>query len=382
MSDNTQTPDAASPWAPLSLAAFTRLLLRTGFSPEAYRDRYRDLTGMKWGPEQALAHFLLYGLEERRVAPLTLNHQALVALAQEPMRDGAFKARLLTSLSSHLFDNTSHPYGPAIQQRWPVVQALAAEGARACFVAGDSHTNLYRLTGARDGEWLLPIQMLCTGGSAAGLDSPTSRSGYGTLLRQAVRLIETLPGVETIPFLLQFGQVDIEFVHHFQRVRDGKIALNLDDYRAFCDRTAERYIHFLKGLRSVPDRLRIFVLSVFPPVLSDVAWHQGYANADIVLRETDGSVAEISSAIRKLEIASLRQRTEIHLYYNNLLRAACERDGFSFIDSATPFLGPDGIVDPRFIVPEAGGAEHHLDDRVTPNEVGQLIWQCIDTLSG
>lgn len=43
------------------------------------------------------------------------------------------------------------------------------------------------------------------------------------------------PGTDELPFLLQFGQVDIEFVYHYRRVSDGKRVLSLDDHRAFCD---------------------------------------------------------------------------------------------------------------------------------------------------
>jgi hypothetical protein len=375
------TTERSQPWAPVPAADFIATLLRTGFSPEAYRDRYVDLSQANWNAAEALSHFLLYGLHERRVAPMTLNRHALTALARMPMDDRGFKARLLTSLGGHLFDDTGHPYGPAIQARWPAVQMLMDEGARPYFVAGDSHTNQYRLTGARENAWLLPIQMLCTAGSATGLGNPASRSGYGTLLRQAVRIIKTLPDIETVPFLLQFGQVDIEFVHHFQRVRDGRLTLNLDEYRAFCDRAADQYIQFVTGLFRKLPRQQIFLVSVFPPALSDAAWHQGYVNADIVLRETNDTVAKMSSAIRALEVATLRERTEMHLYYNDLLRSACESHGFGFVDSTTPFLGSNGIVDPRYVVPEADGAEHHLDDRVTIDEVCRLIWQCVDAAS-
>jgi hypothetical protein len=382
MSTATDAADPAPPRAPLQAADFIPLLLQTGFSAETYRDRHADLAGMNWSASQALSHFLTRGLHERRIVPFTLNRPALLALARLPMHDTEFKARLLTFLAGHLFDGTGHPFGPAIHERWPVVQDLAAAGARPYFVAGDSHTNQYRLTGARGDAWLLPIHLLCTGGSAAGLGNPASRSGYGAQLKQAAAVIETLPGIETIPFLMMFGQVDIEFVHHFQRVRDGQLALNLDDYRAFCDRTVQRYIQFVSGLTSVPGRLRIFLVSVFPPALSDAAWQQGHVNADIVQREATQSVSEMSLALRRLEVASLRQRTDIHLYYNDLLRSACARHGFGFVDSATPFLGASGIVDPRYIVPEADGTEHHLDDRVTFDEVGRLIWQSIELAAG
>jgi hypothetical protein len=380
MSNTIDASAVASEFAPVPSADFISLLRRTGFSAEAYRDAYGDLAAMNLDATKALAHFLHAGLDERRRAPLTLDRKALIALARLPLHDADFKAKLLTSLGSHLFDNVEHPYGLAIAERWPDICALAREAARPYFIAGDNHSNQYALTGTRDGAWLLPIHMLCTGGSAGGLGNPRSRSGYGNLLRQAVRLIETLPGADELPFLLQFGQVDIEFVYHYRRVRDGKRALDLDDYRAFCDTVLDRYIAYVTGLFASARRLRVFLVSVFPPTLPDAAWQQGYVDADIAERETAIPVAELSAGIRELEIADLRQRTEVHAYYNDRLRTACRRHGLRFVDSFTPFLGADGLTDASFVVAEADGAEHYLDSRATYGAVAGLIWTCIDAI--
>lgn len=380
MSTVIDTAAFAADCAPLPAADFVRALLRTGFSPEAYRDAYGDLVALNWDATQALAHYLRHGLDERRRAPMTLDPQALLAFARLGPCDSGLKPRLLTALAEHLFDNIDHPYGAVITERWPVIGALARAGARPYFVAGDSHSNQYRLGGTRDSSWLLPIHLLCTGGSARGLGNPASRSGYGAHLRQALRGIDTLPGAADLPFLLQFGQVDIEFVHHYQRARDGKWALSLDDYRAFCDATLERYLAFITDLFPSSDRARVFVVSVFPPALSDDAWRQGYVNDDIARREDAPPAAELSAAIRLLRIADLRQRTEMHAHYNAGLRAACRRLGFRFVDGFTPFLGADGLVDPRYVVPEAGGAEHHLDSRQTYGTLATLIWHCMDAM--
>jgi hypothetical protein len=364
--------------APVPAAEFIGALLRTGFSAEAYRDVYGDLAALNWDATQALGHFIRHGLNERRAAPMALDRDALVALARLKLDDTVFKAKLLTSLSGHLFDNVSHPFGDALVQRWPAIRALLREGARAYFVAGDSHSNQYNLTGARGSEWLLPIHLLCTGGSAVGLGNPSSHSNYGSHLRKAVEVIDALPGAGDMPFLLQFGQVDIEFVHHFQREKDGLRALNLDHYRAFCQATFDRYIAFVTELFPAARRRHVHLVSVFPPALSDAAWHQGYVNADIAMRETSVPLAELTAGIHALEIASLAERTQIHTDYNALLQAACESHGFRFVDGCTPFLGADAVVHPHYAVPEAQGAEHHLDSRQTYRVVVDLVWRCID----
>jgi hypothetical protein len=378
MNASLDTAVFAAACAPVSARDFIDLLRRTGFSAEAYRDHYDDFAPLNWGPTEALEHFFNHGLDERRTIPMTLDRNALVALGRLPIADTGFKAKLLTGLARYLFANLDHPYGPAIVERWPVVRDLTRQGARPYFITGDSHSNHLNVTGARGGEWLLPIHLLCTAGSAAGLGNPASRSGYGPLLRDAIRTIQTLPGGNEISFLFQFSQVDIEFVYHFRRVRDRRQVLDLHDYRTFCDDTLKRYIGFVANVFDLPRRKRVFLVSVFPPALSDAAWRQGYVNDDISRRETDESVQALSEGIRKLEIANFRQRTEIHLYFNARLKAACKRLGFGFLDVATGFLGADGLLNLLYISPETQGFEHHLDSRRTYAGLVDPIWRSLD----
>jgi hypothetical protein len=365
--------------APAPPDEFIRLLIETGFSPQAYLTHYADVAAIKFDATQALAHFLLHGLQERRTLPMTIDRRALLDLVRLPVYDTKFKARLFGWLCGDLFAGVDNPFGPAIADRWHTIREMQQFGARPFFIAGDSHSNQFRQAASRDGTWAVPIHLLCTAGSAAGLANPASRSGYGTHLRQAVQTIQSLPGADAIPFLLQFGQVDIEFVHHFQRVRDNQPELDLDAYAAFCDRTADRYIAFVADVFTPGNRRSVSIVSICPPVLSDAAWRGGYANGDIVRREADLALHDLSAGIRGLQIANLRQRTDIHARFNARLQAACERHGFGYVDSFTPFLGQDGLTDPRYVSPKEAGAEHHLDSRTVIDVVESLIWQCIDT---
>jgi hypothetical protein len=379
MRDDVDTSAHAAFCEPVPPRHFFDALWQTGFVPEAYRDAYSDFTPLNWGPNEALGHWLSHGLDERRDFPIDLDGEALVFLAAQPVADRARRAKLLTALGRHLFDGTGQPCAPAeIRRRWPVLSVLRGLGARPYFVAGDSHSNHFSLTGARGAEWLLPVHLLCTGGSAAGLGNPASLSGYGALLRDAVGAVEALPGSGRMPFLVQFGQVDIEFVYHFRRVRDNATELDLDDYRRFCDGVVQRYLAFMAGLFEAPRRGRVCLVSVFPPALSDAAWAQGYVNEDISRRESPDSLRALSEGISGLRIADLRQRTAIHLHFNDRLRAGALRMGFGFADAAAPFLGRDGTIDPRFLVPEANGNEHHLDSRRTYDSAVDLVWRCLD----
>jgi hypothetical protein len=360
--------------APVDPADFVGALLATGFSPDAYRDAYGDLRERGMSATEALGHYLRHGIHERRQAPLKLNGPALTDLAGLPIRNAEFKAQLLTSLLGGLFKDGGHPYGPRLVEFWPFLRDLTRNGAAPYFITGDSHSSNHAVTGSRSGDWLLPMHMICHGGSARGLGNPASRSGYGEHLRQAVRIIDSLAGADELPFLMQFGQVDIEFVHHFQRVRDSKTALDLREYQEFCATTIERYIRFVTDLFAPIRRSNVSLISVFPPAMSDDAWRQGHLNDDIVRRETDMPYEQLAAGIRALEIAGLRQRTDIHAYCTELLRSACLQHGFRFVDSYTPFLGPDGVVDQRYIIPEGHGFEHHLDSRRTYGIVADLVW--------
>ena len=357
------------------------MLLRAGFSIEAYRNSDDDPYLKRLSDTDVLWHFLRHGLDERRRAPLTLDRDAFVALARLPLGDRPFRAKLLSSLGSHLLDGVDHPFGQAFVERWPTVLALMGEGARPYFLAGDSHSNLYNLTGDRNGEWLLPLHMLCTAGSASGLSNPRSVSGYGAHLRQAVRQIDPLPRARELPFLMQFGQVDLEFVHHYQRARNGERTLKLDDYRTFCAATVESYMGFATRMFRPRQRANVFLVSVFPPVLSDAALKRGYLNEDIARREGAGPPEELRQALLALEFADLTQRTRIHAEFNHLLSGSCERHGFGFVDGFTPFLGANGLTHPEYVDPDKHGAEHHLDSRRTHDAATTLIWQCIDALT-
>jgi hypothetical protein len=368
----------ASLCEPVSATEFMDLLRRVGFSAEAYRNAYADLAATNWDARKTLSHLFHHGLDERRVAPLNLDKHALVALARLPLSRGAFKAKLLTFLSHHLFDYVDGPDGIAIVEHWGTIQDLAREGGYPYFIAGDSHSSHYALTGARYDDWMLPIHLLCTAGSATGLANPRSRSGYGRRLEQAVHLIRELPGSDAVPFLLQFGQVDLEFVFHYRRVRDGRRTLDMDDYKMFCDVVLDQYTRFVAELFPAANRSRVFLVSLFPPALSDAAWHEGYVNTDVVHREAAISVENLRRGIRDIEIANLHQRTAMHAYFNDKLRAACEQHGFGYVDGMTPFLGADGLIDPRYVIPETRGADHHLDARQTYRAIRNLIWRCID----
>jgi hypothetical protein len=131
---------------------------------------------------------------------------------------------------------------------------------------------------------------------------------------------------------------------------------------------------YLASVFDRPQRHKVFAISVFPPALSDEAWRSGELNDVIVRVESGMTQEEMAAAIRLLEKADLRQRTDVHRDYNRSLRDACKSYGFSFVDGFTPFLGSDGLADQQFLNPDAYGFDHHLDSRRTRPNVASLIW--------
>ena len=361
--------------APASAQDCIDLILRTGFSPSAYRDSFGDLAEQGFNPTQALAHFFRHGLQEGRSVTMDLDLDAFLALARLPIGNRWLRANLLSTLARQLFDPKNTKSGAYIAERWPQVLVLREIGARPYFIAGDSHAALFVHTTAREDTWLLPIHISCSAGSARGLVNPKSVSGYGTMLRDIVSAIQDLPNIDQVPFLMQFGQVDLEFVYNYTRVREDRPRLDLGDYRRFCDDTAQRYAGFLTNLRG---RQRMSLISVFPPVLSDKALRGGYVTDDIVWRESDLSSHDLSMRLRKFEMADIAQRTAIHAHFNARLRAAADSLGIGFVDAMTPFLGADGIVHPDYIIPETEGAEHHMNGRYTRPTAQSIVWERMD----
>lgn len=306
---------------------------------------------------------------------MDLDPTAFLALARLPIDSQWLRTNLLSALARQLFDSKKTMSGTYIAERWPAVVALREIGARPYFITGDSHAGWFVHNAAREDAWLLPVHIPCSAGSARGLANPKSVSGYGTMLKDIASAIQTLPGIEQVPFLLQFGQVDLEFVYNYNRVRENRPRLDLGDYRSFCDDTVARYAGFLANLRGRP---RMSLISVFPPVLSDDALRGGYVTDDIVWRESDLSSHDLSMRLRTFEMANIAERTAIHAHFNARLRNAANSLGIGFVDAMTPFLGANGIVHPDYIIPETNGAEHHMDSRRTRPIAQSIVWERVD----
>jgi hypothetical protein len=249
---------------------------------------------------------------------------------------------------------------------------LTPDGARPYVVIGDSHSRLLvrRSRDARD-RWLAPLWWLESGASARGLGQAEARSGAGGRVRAAVRQALGLSGA---PILLKFGQVDVEFVQMFKRLEVDRPAFDPAVFRAFADETIGRYVAFLVDAVVPADRARMHVCSLFPPALSDAAWRTGYVNAHLVDLHGPADREGLAGRLAKLEIPDLAARTAQHAVFNAALAAAARAEGFAVCDDFTALLGPGGVVDPRWLGPQAG-ADHHLDFHAVRPQVVDRLWR-------
>src|ERR1700761_1343300 len=138
---------------PVPPATFVEHLYRTGFSAAAYNAEYCDIAAREWSLTEVLGHYLRHGLVERRVAPMTLDPQALIELANLPIAERVFRAALLANLAGYLFVGADHPYGPAIAQNWDTIQQLMRLDARPFFVVGDSHSHQFNIDAVQGAAW-------------------------------------------------------------------------------------------------------------------------------------------------------------------------------------------------------------------------------------
>lgn len=240
-----------------------------------------------------------------------------------------------------------------------ILQRLVDQGAAPVAVIGDSHSTLLVRRGRlADGRFLLPIHRFCSGGSARGLGNTASRSGYGEQVIGFVEAVQALP--VDVPLIFHFGQVDVEFVHAFQRLDHGPAPFDSTVFEVFCRETVGRYLDFLTGIIPTSRRMTAVISGVFPPALSDAEWRAGYVNAHLADLHGPMDAGPLDARIRALDVPSQRERTAQHARFNILLAEAAAAHGFRFIDDRGALVDASGCVASRWLGPAAGG-DHHLD---------------------
>lgn len=357
-------PDLATLCAPMPVGKVAAMVRDAGFSPEAYTGAFGEIVRAAEPTE----HFMLHGLG-RLISWSEWRPDGLARLANAGFGTASYRAGLVGSIAA----GWALRLAPSLDECFAEVLAALPElhriGGRPLIMIGDSHTGPYNLPFCRREKWFFPLRFLCGAGSALGLANPTSRNGYGPrvklLLPKALRA--------SLPIVLKFGQVDIEFVYTFHRVRDGKTQYDPADCEAFCVRSADAYMDFLTEAVAAADRHRIMIATVFPPSLSDADWRRGYVNGHVVSLEADQSIEAIADGVRSIQIPDLVERTRVHAFYNARLEAAARQAGFGFVDDFSPLLSCFGVLDNHFSI----GDDHHVYIGTAAPVLGTLIWQLL-----
>ena len=361
--------------APLSVNEVADLILGAGFAPGQYMTIRAD-AGSTEDRTATIRHFMSHGINEYRSFPSPINLPGMQRLASAPLQNRLYRTVLVSALGRALLHDTRANLDKVIDGLLPAVCSLCKTGAMPVLLIGDSHSNLYRGLTARGNEWVLPLHLLCSGGSAMGLNNPASRSGYGPRIGALLRSIAELEGPADWPILFKFGQVDTEFVYTFGRIERHATAYDAADFASFCRRSTDNYGAFLHTIPSSL-RQRTFVLSVFPPSLSDKSWAEGYANGGIVAQHTKVSRADIMAGVRSINIPDLHERTGGHQLYNDLLRKVAENAGVNYLDDHTALLTPFGIVNRAFLGHQ-GGSDHHLSANAMAAPTRATILHAVD----
>lgn len=358
--------------APTAEPELLRALDACGFDAAGYRDGYQDLSEVDMPADAAWVHYFRYGRHEGRRFPASVAMADYIPLLRLPIADQAERRALLW----RFWENREVLAGD--ETDWQadiagVASALFAAGALPYVIIGDSHSHSYGKPFIHADRLLVPIHMLCSGGSALGLNNPRSRSGYGTAILAFLERQARDASRSDVRFFFKFGQVDAEFVSVFRRLRDRQIAFQLPEFEAFARHSVLQYQAFLTQVLQVfphPDRIK--VLGIFPPALADGIWRAGYVNAHIGYLETGEDVARLAEGVRQLDIPDLLTRTRMHALYNGLLQVMCARIGVTFVDDFAHLLSGHGVVD-RAWTGDHEGHDHHLSPEALQPVTGMLI---------
>jgi hypothetical protein len=328
-----------------------------GFSEAEYLRRHDDLQAAGLDETASLFQFLTRGFKEARSVPAGAFMQGIERLLALPMDNQDYLLNLTGAAIVAQLE--ADPAADVWKNHREVIGTLAGAGRfHPFFVIGDSHSRLYGHEVVVGDIVMIPLNLLCTGGSAIGLGRSDSKSNYGERLLNWARQARLDDDEDSPAIFVKFGQVDVEFVWTFRRIRQGTTVFSMDDFDGFATESVASYGKFLDDLmRLVPAR-RLRICSIFPPTLSEAAWSEGYVNAHIGFLEGDRDVAALSEAVRGLEIPSQPIRTELHRNYNSRLQAMCRERGLAFVDDFNPLLDGGVTIAPRFVEGHAGDTHH------------------------
>jgi len=337
-----------------------------GFDAHAYLQQNADLRAALSDAPAALNHFLEFGCNEDRTVQCGRLPDGLEALSALEIPDRQYGNTLFRSICIAQLNN------PGTAERlWqgigrPTLDAIRRRGGMPYFVIGDSHANHYFRLDRIGEKWLTPLVLVCHGATALDLANANAPISFRqNILRWSAR---EAPDAD-IPIFLKFGGLDAEFRWFLRCLKNNVQHFSMDEFEHHARHSVVRYGCFLADLTKTIATARLRVCSVFPSVLPDARWAEGFVRAHRVSPERDRLLLR---QLQTLEVPQLQIRTDMRALYNSYLRTMCEESGFIFVDDFTPLLGAGGVLDPRYLG-QNGGDDHHVDHDATKSAIMEIL---------
>ncbi len=167
------------------------------------------------------------------------------------------------------------------------------------------------------------------GATAMGMANPNSKTNALKLFSEHLSALDNIEYV-----LLSLGEVDCGFVIWY---RARKYGVSVKEQM---DTSFENYVGFIENIVSLHGA-RIIIASVPLPTIQD--------------GQDWGEVANLRKEVK----ATLKERTDLTIRYNEILRSYCEKEGHYFLDYTSFTMNPEtGLIADRFL--ERNPLDHHL----------------------
>jgi hypothetical protein len=225
-----------------------------------------------------------------------------------------------------------------------------AHSDKTLFFLGDSHVLTVQDAFERNCFPGRQARFVAVGGATAvGLRHPVSKTQALAHFRR--RLLPRRTGV--IP-IFQIGEVDCGFVMWVRAEKNGEpIAEQVDQ-------SVRAYGAFLHDIRQAGYQRVVATSAVLPTILDG---------------QLDGEVAQLRKQVR----ATLQERTQLTLQYNESLRSAAESAGAHFLDLTPYLINPKtGLIDDRFRHPDRNN--HHLHPVTGGNMWAEAIERLLERI--
>ena len=164
-------------------------------------------------------------------------------------------------------------------------------------IVGDSHSNWLKFDNH--------VHLLCSAGSAKGLNNPNSTSRYNNLI------IDNVKNNNYKHLFFLFGGVDVDFSFIHNLLKNPEL-----NYKQFNITVINNYLEFIKNNFH---NKSVIILSVGLPVLDEAHLKTGLLNGHVNTLESIDLV-NLKNSLLHVDLPNIFKRTEITLDFNRQLQ--------------------------------------------------------------